>query len=620
CEKVASASSSTPACTDSDGGADPMVRGVAQGSAIVLEDFCAYDNTVMEAHCTVNGPVATQMDCPFGCADGACMAQPACTDSDGGMNPHAWGYAEGKNGAAVADRCLDGMNLAEAYCSPTGPLFVPVSCSGICVMGVCFASSSSSSSSAPSISCTESDGGLSPAVWGYASGSDGTIFTDQCADSTTIIEAYCSVSGPAVISVACPVACNAGACVTTSIVSSAWSPSSFSSSDGSSASSISSSSSEPVCGNGILESGESCEPGVINCLWGLYCDRESCACIAYSPHSSIASSSIAAAGYTSVCGNGILDPGEQCESGISCDQGWLCGVGCLCSPPAASRSSVQHVSSSFSSSARSVASVSLPPPSPVCWNGELEIGEECESGISCFHGFCDDCRCVASSSSSSSRQQSSEAVVSSAGSSDGACGNGRADGGEQCDDGNLRNGDGCSSVCLFEYGYACLGRPSRCFPVCGDRIVVFPEECDDGNAVDGDGCSSVCKRERAAFSSSFFSSSFFSSSVPLPLSFCGDGVVEDEEQCDDRNFFDGDGCSHLCLIEHGIRSSAREFSVSSSVSVFSSSSVLSPLHASAQPSSIWQTVWLWGLFVLFAIMLVVIAVLWMRGRRKTQES
>lgn len=55
--------------------------------------------------------------------------------------------------------------------------------------------------------------------------------------------------------------------------------------------------------------------------------------------------------------------------------------------------------------------------------------------------------------------------------------------GEECDDGNITSGDGCSARCIREY--------------CGDRIVqrLIGEVCDDGNTVDGDGCSSICARE-----------------------------------------------------------------------------------------------------------------------------
>jgi cysteine-rich repeat protein len=59
---------------------------------------------------------------------------------------------------------------------------------------------------------------------------------------------------------------------------------------------------------------------------------------------------------------------------------------------------------------------------------------------------------------------------------------------EECDDGNMVSGDGCSAACRRE--------------VCGNAVLDVGEECDDGNTVSADGCSATCTTE-----------------------FCGDGVV-----------------------------------------------------------------------------------------------
>lgn len=64
---------------------------------------------------------------------------------------------------------------------------------------------------------------------------------------------------------------------------------------------------------------------------------------------------------------------------------------------------------------------------------------------------------------------------------------------EQCDDGNLISGDGCSSTCTIEFGFSCIDiNPSVCKSTCGDGLKASNEACDDGNQLSGDGCSSTC--------------------------------------------------------------------------------------------------------------------------------
>jgi cysteine-rich repeat protein len=64
------------------------------------------------------------------------------------------------------------------------------------------------------------------------------------------------------------------------------------------------------------------------------------------------------------------------------------------------------------------------------------------------------------------------------------CGNAMVEMGEECDDGNTRDNDGCSSQCRYEY--------------CGDGIVqaALGEECDDGGYRNDDGCDMFCQIER----------------------------------------------------------------------------------------------------------------------------
>jgi len=108
------------------------------------------------------------------------------------------------------------------------------------------------------------------------------------------------------------------------------------------------------------------------------------------------------------------------------------------------------------------------------------------------------------------------------------CGNGRLRNEEDCDDGNLRDYDGCSSICRIEAYFKCRREvrqlhttllissisalhsscepppdwaathsqdsdtADHCFPACGDGVFDAKlEKCDDGNNKDGDGCDQV---------------------------------------------------------------------------------------------------------------------------------
>ena len=56
--------------------------------------------------------------------------------------------------------------------------------------------------------------------------------------------------------------------------------------------------------------------------------------------------------------------------------------------------------------------------------------------------------------------------------------------GEECDDGNAIDGDGCDANCILEF--------------CGNGVVQAGEQCDDGNANNGDGCTNTCETVSAA--------------------------------------------------------------------------------------------------------------------------
>ncbi len=146
-----------------------------------------------------------------------------------------------------------------------------------------------------------------------------------------------------------------------------------------------------------------------------------------------------------------------------------------------------------------------PPPPPSCGDGDVDAGEQCDDGNP-MNG--DGCTAGCTHEPAPS------------------CGDGHLDAGEHCDDGNTTAGDGCSATCTVEPAPP----PAPC---CGDGHVDAGEQCDDGNTTAGDGCSATCTVEL----------------LPPPAPCCGDGHVDAGETCDDGNTTAGDGCSATCTIE-----------------------------------------------------------------------
>jgi cysteine-rich repeat protein len=91
------------------------------------------------------------------------------------------------------------------------------------------------------------------------------------------------------------------------------------------------------------------------------------------------------------------------------------------------------------------------------------------------------------------------------------CGDGeRVEGCEECDDGNLIDGDGCDSNCTLT--------------ACGNGVLTVGEECEDGNSNEHDECKNDCR-----------------------ANVCGDAVIHiGVERCDDGNLVPGDGCEPNC--------------------------------------------------------------------------
>jgi cysteine-rich repeat protein len=141
---------------------------------------------------------------------------------------------------------------------------------------------------------------------------------------------------------------------------------------------------------------------------------------------------------------------------------------------------------------------------------------------------------------------------------------------EECDDANLIDGDGCSSVCKIESGWTCtptlvnvdIVGPSICtkIPSCNTgtngqysgpppkNMIYLFKPCDDGNTDNNDGCNRLCLVE-----SGWLCTGGTAATFDLCSEICGEGrnYHSYANECDDGNTIDGDGCSSTCTVETG---------------------------------------------------------------------
>ncbi len=220
-----------------------------------------------------------------------------------------------------------------------------------------------------------------------------------------------------------------------------------------------------------------------------------------------------------VCGNGFMEPGEECD-----DSNTLAGDGC--SPTCTIEEGE-------------------------CGDGTVDPPEQCDppDGVTC------DDQC-----------QSIIPIV---------CGNGIVQQGEECDDSNTQPGDGCSPTCTFEQrecGDRTVDPPEQCDPpdgvtcdnqcrtipiVCGNGIVQQGEACEPPNT---DTCDDQCQTIPIVCGNGIVQQGEQCEPPNTDtcdancqtvefVEFCGDGNLQSEEECDDGNTTSGDGCSPDCRIE-----------------------------------------------------------------------
>ena len=144
-------------CTDSDGGLNYWVKGIACKGDKCETDYCQDEDYLFEADCGWNfgingsshsGLGRSRYHCPSGysCNNGACVkstnttTNATCTDSDGGLNYYVKGNVSIGSSTVSVDFCHgDGITLDEEYCynstnSGSKEYICPNGCSnGACV-------------------------------------------------------------------------------------------------------------------------------------------------------------------------------------------------------------------------------------------------------------------------------------------------------------------------------------------------------------------------------------------------------------------------------------------------------------------------------------------------------
>jgi cysteine-rich repeat protein len=190
-----------------------------------------------------------------------------------------------------------------------------------------------------------------------------------------------------------------------------------------------------------------------------------------------------------VCGNGLVEAGEICDTAIGAEPGacaTVCDDGIVCTADALVDPGTCTAACTFTEITAAADGDGCCPPgatvasdadcSPFCGDGVLTPGEACDTAIASGAGACPS-----------------------------AC-----DDAEVCTRDALVAGGTCSAVCTHTAlgpmpGDLCcpagatIATDADCPVRCGDGVPSAGEACDDGNVLSGDGCGPTCAREPLTF-------------------------------------------------------------------------------------------------------------------------
>ncbi|MBN2725261.1 MAG: DUF4215 domain-containing protein, partial [Deltaproteobacteria bacterium] len=449
--------------------------------------FCDDGNNIPGDGCDENCVVETGWGCTTGNYDLPSSCNPTCGD---GLIVHPYEECDGTN--LDSKTCSSDWNFTHGTLQCTGCMFDFTLCVGTCGNGtkedseICDDGYTDACGTCNG-SCTDwgsgsipGDGQRCPETEECDTGVQGTV--DGCSDTGTIDPGWeCNTA-------VTPNVCN------------------------------------PICGDGQVLGGEVCDTGNLN---GRTCTSE----YGYTNPAGLLCNSTCdgfenPGNCDNTCPDGKLEPGETCDDGgtvpsdgcsavCQIEDYWQCNTAVspnVCTPICGDG----HIRGAEASSTGCDDGNLID--NDGCTNCHVDPGyectgepsicnEKCGDGLKVGSEFCDlgvlnqpgdTCSTVYGYSNPAGLACNATCTGYTDSGCNYTCPDGHREPGEQCDDNNLLNTDGCTQFCATEPGWTCtenvLGL-STCTPDCGDSLRVGSETCDDGNTTSSDGCSNTCQEE-----------------------------------------------------------------------------------------------------------------------------